>query len=64
MPAKKIFYSFLTSFLIFSLIACSPDVAKNDVQKKILQKKRKSQMMYIQPIGLIKGKQDQNIGVT
>ena len=33
MPAKKIFYSFLTSFLILSLIACSPDVAKNDDAK-------------------------------
>ena len=38
MPAKKIFYSFLTSFLILSLIACSPDVAKNDDANKDVAK--------------------------
>ncbi len=40
MPAKKIFYSFLTSFLILSLIACSPDVAKNDDANKDVAKRR------------------------
>ena len=68
MPAKKIFYSFFVSFSILSLAACSsasPDVAKNDAAKEdIAKEERKSQMKYIQPIGLTKGKQDQNIGVT
>ncbi|MFZ0446465.1 MAG: carbonic anhydrase family protein [Bacillus sp. (in: firmicutes)] len=37
MPVKKVFYSFLMSFLVLSLAACSspsPDVAKNDVAKE------------------------------
>ena len=68
MPAKKTFYSFLMSFSILSLAACSsasPDVTKNEAAKEdIAKEERKSQMKYIQPIGLMKGKQDQNIGVT
>ena len=68
MPAKKIFYSFLMAFSILSLVACSsasPDVTKNEVAKEdVAKEERKSQMKYIQPTGLMKGKQDQNIGVT
>ena len=43
MPAKKVFYSFLMSFLVLSLVACSspsPDVAKNDVAKEESCKRR------------------------
>ena len=41
MPAKKIFYSFLMSFSILSLAACSsasPDVAKNEAAKEVIAK--------------------------
>jgi carbonic anhydrase len=44
MPAKKIFYSFLMSFSILSLAACSsasPDVAKNDAEKEDTTKEEK-----------------------
>ena len=44
MPAKKIFYSFLMSFSILSLAACSsasPDVAKNDAEKEDITKEEK-----------------------
>ena len=41
MPAKKIFYSFLMSFSILSLAACSsasPDVTKNEAAKEDIAK--------------------------
>jgi carbonic anhydrase len=40
-PAKKTFYSFLVSFSILSLAACSstsPDVAKNEAAKEVIAK--------------------------
>ena len=44
MLAKKIFYSFLMSFFVLFLVACSftsPDVAKNDAGKKDIAKEEK-----------------------
>ena len=57
MPAKKTFYSFLVSFSILSLAACSsasPDVTKNEVAKEDIAKeeRKRSNGAHYNPLDL------------